>query len=203
MSEFDHERTSGDEAGLTIDELAERFGVSVRAVRYYIAQGLLPGPSSRGKLASYGEEHLTRLGLIRQLSERHVPLAKIQALLEGLSTDDLKALRVAEADRSLQLEEAERGRSPQDYVAALLDTAREARHTPLPQAPRSPDISPEPVARAGSAHVSLQRGSAGENWYRWTLAPGIELHVSAEARIRFQGLLRRILLAAQNTMKDD
>lgn len=203
MSEFDHDYTSGDEAGLTIDELAERFGVSVRAVRYYIAQGLLPGPSSRGKFASYGEEHLTRLGLIRQLSERHVPLAKIQALLEGLSTDDLRALRAAEADRSLQLEEAERSRSPHDYVTALLDNAREARQTPLPRARRSPDISPEPAARAGSGNGAPKRGGAGENWYRWTLAPGIELHVSAEARVRFQSLLRRILLAAQDNVKDD
>lgn len=205
MSDSDHELKPGDDSGVTIDELAERCGVSVRAIRFYIAQGLLPGPGSRGKSATYGEEHLERLRLIRQLSERHVPLAKIQALLQGLSLDDVKALQVAEQHRSAQLEEAERRQSPQSYVAALLEDARQARQKPLPHRQQALDTSMAPVAEAqrlSAPRAPAQSQGDFETWYRWTLAPGIELHVSADARARFQTLLRRVLRAA-GAQEDD
>jgi DNA-binding transcriptional MerR regulator len=205
MSDAHDDPQSRDELGLTIEELAERFGVSVRAIRYYIAQGLLPGPGTRGKAATYGEEHVVRLGLIRQLTDRHTPLAKIEALLRGLSLDEVKALQVAEESVSAQLVEAERRQSPQDYVQALLDGARQARGlSPLAQAPQrelAPDSSiahdtkralraPAPSAPgAASAGASEQ---ANETWYRWTLAPGVELHVSAQAQARFAKLLREV-----------
>ncbi len=207
MSDIEHELKPSGEPGITIDELAERCDVSVRAIRFYIAQGLLPGPGSRGKSATYGDEHLVRLRLIRQLSERHVPLAKIQGLLQGLSLDEVKALLETEEDRSVQLMEAERRKSPHDYVSALLDDARQARYKQLPQRQRAPDTSIESAQRdvikaSGPQSLLSEAGSPsrGQNssatWYRWTLAPGIELHVSADARLRFEKLLRRLLLAA-------
>ena len=52
-----------------IEELADLVGVPVRTVRYYIAEGLLPGPGTRGKGTVYGEEHLLRLRLIRLLAD--------------------------------------------------------------------------------------------------------------------------------------
>ena len=54
----------GDEAGLSIDELARSSELPVRTIRYYVAEGLLPGPGGRGKAATYGEDHLLRLRLI-------------------------------------------------------------------------------------------------------------------------------------------
>src|SRR5437667_2461891 len=82
-----------DECGeLTIEELADGAGVSVRTVRYYISQGLLAGPGARGRNASYTDEHLARLQLIRRLVEQHVPLAEQRQQLEGLSYQQVRAL---------------------------------------------------------------------------------------------------------------
>lgn len=206
MSDVPGAEPPNDESGLTIEELAERFGVSVRAIRFYIAQGLLPGPGSRGKAASYGEEHVVRLGLIRQLIERHMPLAKIQALIEGLSLDEVKALQIAEDDLSAQLVEAERRESPQDYVAALLDDARRARE--LPSRLSAPDTSQKLLKQAHAqspapvASKDAQPAGASETWYRYTLAPGMELQVSAQARARFGALLRAVLRAAREHERD-
>ena len=153
MSEHHGDLKPSDDMDMTIDELAERQGLPVRTIRFYIAQGLLPGPGSRGKSAAYGEEHLVRLRLIRQLSERHVPLSKIQELLQGLSLGEVKALLAAEADRSVQLTEAERRKSPRDYVTALLDDARQARQAPQQAAPRPyPATSPSKPPLSVSAH---------------------------------------------------
>lgn len=69
---------------LSIDELAEQVGVSIRTIRYYISEGLLPGPESRGKSAQYGMEHLVRLRLIRQLVDERLPLRDIRVLLASL-----------------------------------------------------------------------------------------------------------------------
>lgn len=200
MSEQYSETKPGDDPGITIDELAERYGVSVRAIRFYIQLGLLPGPGSRGKSATYGEEHLVRLGLIRRLTDRHMPLAKIQELLRGLSLEEVKALQFSEDSLESRLVEAERRQSPQDYVAALLDDARRARRNTLPQPAPSPDISDMPGARLSPAKQGVAQSpwrKDSETWYRWTLAPGIELHVSAQAMSQFSGLLRAVLHAAR------
>src|SRR6185503_5191336 len=123
----------------TIEELADRAGVSVRTVRYYISQGLLAGPGSRGRAAAYGAEHLARLRLIRRLAEQHVPLGEQRRRLEGLSLADVRSLLGDEERHDRALERAEVARSPRDYVAGLLARATAARTEPTPTVrPRKP-----------------------------------------------------------------
>jgi hypothetical protein len=53
-------------AELTIDELAQRTGMTVRNVRAHQSRGLLPPPEVRGRTGFYGPEHVSRLELIRE-----------------------------------------------------------------------------------------------------------------------------------------
>src|SRR5258708_8765284 len=94
------------EPRFSIEELAELVGLSVRTIRYYIAEGLLPGPGSRGKAAAYSEEHLLKLRFIRRLSEQHMPLAEMQLFLTRLSLDEIRALLEEEEQRSQALKES-------------------------------------------------------------------------------------------------
>src|SRR5215210_5590262 len=84
---------------MSIEELAAHASVRVRTIRFYVAEGLLPGPGARGRAAAYGEEHLLRLRLIRRLAERHVPLAEMRGRLAGLSLDEVRTL-LDEEDRA-------------------------------------------------------------------------------------------------------
>jgi DNA-binding transcriptional MerR regulator len=68
---------------LDLTGLADRAGVSIRTVRYYIQQGLLPKPEARGPGAHYTEEHLDRLLLIKRLQREHLPLAEIRRVLDA------------------------------------------------------------------------------------------------------------------------
>src|SRR4029079_14922790 len=68
-------------AALTIDQLAERSGISVRTIRFYAGRGLLPAPQLRGRTGLYGPGHLARLELVRQLSALGFTLAAIEAQL--------------------------------------------------------------------------------------------------------------------------
>jgi DNA-binding transcriptional MerR regulator len=72
---------------LTVDELAARTGTTVRTLRFYASEGLLPPPRRRGRIAYYGRDHRMRLDLIRTLQEHGYTLSAIQRVLARLPED--------------------------------------------------------------------------------------------------------------------
>lgn len=72
---------------LTVDELAARTGMTVRTVRFYAAEGLLPPPQRRGRIAYYGIAHRMRLELIRELQDHGYTLAAIERVLSRIPLD--------------------------------------------------------------------------------------------------------------------
>jgi DNA-binding transcriptional MerR regulator len=75
-----------------VAELAEAAGVSIRTIRYYIAEGLLPPPAERGPGASYSTGHLDRLRLIGRLKDAYLPLREIRRRLDGLDDEAVRSL---------------------------------------------------------------------------------------------------------------
>lgn len=69
------------EERLTIDELADRTGVSVRTIRFYRDEGLLHPPVRRGRQALYDRDHVDRLRAVAVLRERGLALDAIKRLL--------------------------------------------------------------------------------------------------------------------------
>ncbi len=67
---------------MTIDELAQAAGLTVRNVRNYQSRGLIPPPQVRGRVGYYGPEHLAELHLIREMQAQGFNLAAIAHLLE-------------------------------------------------------------------------------------------------------------------------
>ncbi len=65
-------------------DLCDRTGLPRQAIHFYIQQGLLPEGEKTGRnMAYYGEAHLERLKLIKQLQhERFLPLRAIRAVLD-------------------------------------------------------------------------------------------------------------------------
>lgn len=125
----------GEDAGMasmTIEELAEQTQTSPRTIRYYIAEGMLPSPGARGRSASYGEEHLVRLRLVRALLDRHLPLAEIKRILGGLSLADARALLSEEDERQAALSSAAQEPSPKAYISELLRQTRSASEPGVP-----------------------------------------------------------------------
>jgi DNA-binding transcriptional MerR regulator len=71
---------------LTIDELARQVSMTARNIRAHQARGLLPPPEVRGRTGYYGDEHVARLELIREMQADGYNLAAIKNLLEGTQT---------------------------------------------------------------------------------------------------------------------
>jgi DNA-binding transcriptional MerR regulator len=70
------------EQQMTIDQLAQTTGLTVRNVRNYQSRGLIPPPEVQGRIGYYGAEHLARLALIREMQAQGFNLAAIAHLLE-------------------------------------------------------------------------------------------------------------------------
>jgi DNA-binding transcriptional MerR regulator len=70
-------------ADLTIDELARRTGMTVRNIRAHQSRGLVPAPEVRGRTGFYGQAHLDRIEVIKELQGQGFNLEAIRRLLEG------------------------------------------------------------------------------------------------------------------------
>jgi DNA-binding transcriptional MerR regulator len=79
-----------DEQRYTISELANSANVSVRTVRYYIGEGLLPPAVNAGAGSYYTGNHLDRLRLIAKMKEGYLPLREIRKQLADLDGEVIK-----------------------------------------------------------------------------------------------------------------
>jgi DNA-binding transcriptional MerR regulator len=198
--------SSNDLPLLTVDELAASADVPVRTVRFYIAEGLLPGASARGKGASYTQEHLDRLQLIRLLVARHLPLAEIRALLERLPPAEVRAVVEEEQARTEEVALQASKPSPKEYLSSLLEQARGyPAQRPAGKVGRSSEPDTQvghlqemqvPAAPAPRAPMRWS-GPALPPWHRWELAPGIELQVRADIARTEYDMIERVLSAVR------
>src|SRR3954468_19709418 len=78
---------SATEAGLTIEQVAQQTGMSVRNIRAHQSRGLLPPPELRARTGYYGPAHVTRLRLIQEMQAAGFNLAAIKHLLENAGQD--------------------------------------------------------------------------------------------------------------------
>jgi DNA-binding transcriptional MerR regulator len=72
---------------LTLDELTNRVGMSVRNVRFYTTKGLVPPPLRRGRSGYYTPDHVARLELVQELQSHGFTLAAIEGYLAGIPAD--------------------------------------------------------------------------------------------------------------------
>jgi DNA-binding transcriptional MerR regulator len=107
---------------LTIKQLADYVGVTVRAVRHYHARGLLPEPQRDASgYRRYGAQAVADLVRIKTLAEAGVPLSRVQTLLHAGPDEFARA--VEEIDRSL-LAEIDRLQRSRQRVAQLTSGER-------------------------------------------------------------------------------
>jgi DNA-binding transcriptional MerR regulator len=90
---------SAGQASLTIDELAQQVGMTVRNIRAHQSRGLLPPPEVRGRTGFYGAEHVARIELIKELQADGFNLEAIKRLIEGANGSSADVLRFTRALR--------------------------------------------------------------------------------------------------------
>lgn len=182
---------STDSPLFDLSELARATDVTPRTIRYYVQQGLLAPPGSRGPGARYDEGHRDRLILIRRWQRLHLPLAEVRRRLEQM---DDEAVR-----RALQEGELPRLGSALDYLHGVM-ASRETGEGVLPAQeffsrradasmsgdaptfrrnrptgdPDHPLAAPAPLP---AEQPSTSPAPARSTWERIPLSPDIELHL--------------------------
>ncbi|MCC7025164.1 MAG: MerR family transcriptional regulator [Thermomicrobiales bacterium] len=148
---------------MTLGELTDAAGVSVRTVRYYIAEGLLPPPEGSGPASAYARGHLDRLRLIQRLKAAYLPLKEIRRRLAGLDDAAVRALLDAEEGGMQAATELPYDASLADAreYLALLESRGRYRTEPMPlamaDAAMAPPAAPEPRgARVHERSASLR-----------------------------------------------
>jgi DNA-binding transcriptional MerR regulator len=68
---------------MTISQLAERTGMTVRNIRAHQTRGLLPPPVVRGRTGYYNEDHVARIELTREMQAEGLNLEAIRRMMEG------------------------------------------------------------------------------------------------------------------------
>jgi DNA-binding transcriptional MerR regulator len=143
---------------MRIGELAEKAGVSVRALRYYEEHGLLTATRSARGQRHYPEPAVGRVRLIQHLYAAGLTSRTIAELLPcvdaQVSTPESRARLAAERDRiTAQIAELTRTRDRLDEVIAATHTCRHVDYGPsLPiaedtSATRSASNPTAPTAR--------------------------------------------------------
>src|ERR671934_1806000 len=85
-------RANGGDASMTIDELARRTGMTVRNIRAHQSRGLVPAPEVRGRTGYYGDEHVARIELIKELQADGFNLESIRKLLDSAGGSSAEVL---------------------------------------------------------------------------------------------------------------
>ena len=177
---------------LFISELAEKSGVSVRTIRYYIEEGLLPAPQVRGRYSMYDDEYLQRIRLIKRLKESYLPLKEIKRQLESLTPEQITALLEKEDTRELpkptppqeasqpaRRAASEDTASALDYITQVLGAHPLNRPEP-PAAAQPGGVTPEPSRPVKRSSLPVEEPLKADQepvWKRVDLAPGVELHL--------------------------
>lgn len=98
-------------AQMTIGDLARRTGMTVRNIRAHQTKGLLPPPEVRGRTGYYGEEHVARIALTREMQADGLNLEAIRRLLQNADgggneiLDFTRALRAPYEDETPEIVE--------------------------------------------------------------------------------------------------
>ena len=172
----------------TLDDLVNLSGLPLRTIRFYVQEGLLEGPDTRGRFSLYSQRHLDRLQVIKRLKKLRLPLQEIRSLLASMTPEEINRLYPEEEIRNpyaKQVVEGESkpvsastaGASALEYIRNLemahsnIQLVSEASESNIPQEKRP--------ASSGLANENEQilAGRVQQNWHRIKICEGVELHL--------------------------
>lgn len=208
---------AGSQEAFGLDELLSAAGarlgedITPRTVRLYATQGLIDRPGKEGRSAVYGRRHLLQLLLIRSLARRGLSLSAIAPLCvlsDGELEQQLGEIGSPSSERSTQDPSSN---SALEYLQTLQTGSSSTRSPsqPRPDETLEDDLSSEegrinaslsllpllgePLSPQSPSHSPSRSGSsrdAASRWHRFSLAPGIELHISDSVSIPPEGSRR-------------
>jgi DNA-binding transcriptional MerR regulator len=101
---------------MTIGELAQRTGMTIRNIRAHQTRGLLPPPEVQGRTGYYTEEHVARIELTREMQAEGLNLEAIRRVLESTGGSSKEMVDFARAVRAPFEDETPEIFGPADFA---------------------------------------------------------------------------------------
>ncbi|MCW2979143.1 MAG: hypothetical protein JWO14_870 [Solirubrobacterales bacterium] len=101
---------------MTIGELAQRTGMTIRNIRAHQTRGLLPPPEVHGRTGYYTEEHVARIELTREMQAEGLNLEAIRRVLESTGGSSKEMVDFARAVRAPFEDETPEIFGPADFA---------------------------------------------------------------------------------------
>lgn len=169
-------------AELTLEDLANLSGLPLRTLRFYIQEGLLPGPDTHGKFSRYSAQHLDQIKMIQQLKSLRLPLSEIRHILNNMTVEEIGQLRGyqnglrenLQPDRATNAKESPPSTVGSSALEYLRNLERGQENIKAAMSPRSPAV-PGPVKRTPIQTPAPMDHQ--ETWKRIRVNDRVEIHV--------------------------
>jgi len=198
---------------LTLEDLATRSNLTLRTLRFYIQEGILPGPDTRGKNARYSREHLDRLELIQRLKDLRLPLQEIKQILDNMTPEEISKVRqyqdllqlTARRPKSIKINNipsASKRSDALDYIHSL-ELGRQNVKEMMESKVEFSNSMPQPMQLPDQKSMPDERIRPGEEtWTRITLADGIELNIRTPRGKEERQKITRLIAMAKSMFRN-
>lgn len=167
--------------------------ITPRTVRLYATEGLIDRPGKDGRRAVYGQRHLLQLLLVRSLARRGLSLTAIAPLVAS-SNQDLMEQWQQLADGTAATSPPESNNEALAYLQSIRDSSTASTDHPSALLPLLGSHLSSRTPSLRSSRTGSRSNASSSRWHRFSLAPGVELHLSESASIPPAGSRREAWL---------
>jgi DNA-binding transcriptional MerR regulator len=175
----------------TVSDLESLTGINRRTIHFYVKEGVLPAPQGAGGGARYGEEHLLRLQLTRDLQKSHLKLSGIREAMDRLSLEQMRVMakKAGSPSKPWDMHALEgwvesrvhRGIAGPAWNRSMLDLVG-GSSVSRPQLPVTPAAS----------RSTTPAPTAGESWERIRVAEGFEVLLRSDLAESYRRMVREM-----------
>lgn len=178
----------------SIGELQNLTNTNRRTIHFYTQLGLLPRPDNRGSSATYPEEALIRLRLIKELHRRRFKLEEIKEALDR-DYEGLKAKLPGELSKeSLYDDEIRTKEDLSNYLTSCFSSSFNEFLAFAPQMLSSYEKTSKPYISSKEEEETVRRVY---------LAEGIELNIKDEIYRRYNRAIKKGILEFRKILSEE
>jgi DNA-binding transcriptional MerR regulator len=198
---------------LTLEDLSTITGLTLRTLRFYMQEGILQGPDTRGKNARYSQKHLDQLEVIQRLKNLRVPLQEIRHLVNNITPQEITRLRKYQEKLYSNLNEDKTsyalepptykpGESALDYIRSLENKWNNYQTFSEPRINASRNYPPAPASSAIPENIPYPQFKQQETWTKIIIEDGVELNIRQPKEFEEQEKLVKLVEYARDLFGD-
>lgn len=174
----------------TITEIERITGIARRTIHYYIKERLIPPATGSGGGASYNDEHVMRLNLIKEMQKSHLKLSGIREALNGMSFSEMEVLLRRAKKGKASWDSDSLGNWVSDQTEPDMDSMDQISDRNVSFLNVDSRAKSQKTTKGGSYLQDLKRSkSPDETWERFHVLDGVEINVRADIMNKYESLV--------------